>query len=262
MMMKSLFSTLARATGTGVAGLALACALGLGVGSAAAQENIPLDRAPDNGENLASLQHGAQLFVNYCLNCHSANLMRYSRLEAIGIPQKQIEDNLLFTTDKVGNTMSIAMRPDDAKAWFGVAPPDLSVEARAKGRDWLYTYLRSFYRDDTRPTGWNNMVFENVSMPNVLWQLQGVRTAKFEDTVDEETGEKVHRFVGYQQVTPGKLSPVDYDSDVADLVAYLGWMAEPEQKTRQQLGVWVLLFLGVLSFFAWRLNAAYWKDIK
>ena len=262
MMMKSLFSTLARATGTGVAGLALACALGLGVGSAAAQENIPLDRAPDNGENLASLQHGAQLFVNYCLNCHSANLMRYSRLEAIGIPQKQIEDNLLFTTDKVGNTMSIAMRPDDAKAWFGVAPPDLSVEARAKGRDWLYTYLRSFYRDDTRPTGWNNMVFENVSMPNVLWQLQGVRTARFEDTVDEETGEKVHRFVGYQQVTPGKLSPVDYDSDVADLVAYLGWMAEPEQKTRQQLGVWVLLFLGVLSFFAWRLNAAYWKDIK
>ncbi|WP_322059240.1 cytochrome c1 [Paraburkholderia sp. J63] len=260
--MKSLFSTLARATGTGVAGLALACALGLGAGSAAAQENIPLDRAPDNGENLASLQHGAQLFVNYCLNCHSANLMRYSRLEAIGIPQKQIEDNLLFTTDKVGNTMSIAMRPDDAKAWFGVAPPDLSVEARAKGRDWLYTYLRSFYRDDTRPTGWNNMVFENVSMPNVLWQLQGVRTAKFEDTVDEETGEKVHRFVGYQQVTPGQLSPVDYDSDVADLVAYLGWMAEPEQKTRKQLGVWVLLFLGVLSFFAWRLNAAYWKDIK
>lgn len=262
MMMKSLFSTLARATGAGVAGVTLACALGFGAGSVAAQENIPLDRAPDNGENLASLQHGAQLFVNYCLNCHSANLMRYSRLEAIGIPQKQIEDNLLFTTDKVGNTMSIAMRPDDAKAWFGVAPPDLSVEARARGRDWLYTYLRSFYRDDTRPTGWNNMVFENVSMPNVLWQLQGERTAKFEDMVDEETGEKVHRFLGYQQVTPGTLSPVDYDSDVADLVAYLGWMAEPEQKTREQLGVWVLLFLGVLSFFAWRLNAAYWKDIK
>ncbi|MCG5076475.1 cytochrome c1 [Paraburkholderia tagetis] len=260
--MKSLFSTLARATGASLAGVALACALGFGAGSVAAQENIPLDHAPDNGENLASLQHGAQLFVNYCLNCHSANLMRYSRLEVIGIPQKQIEDNLLFTTDKVGNTMSIAMRPDDAKAWFGVPPPDLSVEARAKGRDWLYTYLRSFYRDDTRPTGWNNMAFENVSMPNVLWQLQGVRTAKFEDMVDEETGEKVHRFVGYQQVSPGKLSPVDYDSAVADLVAYLGWMAEPEQKTRKQLGVWVLLFLGILSFFAWRLNAAYWKDIK
>ncbi len=280
MTMASLFSTLARARNLlrnvqrgaqqrvwrGVATLAMACGLavglGFGVGTVAAQENIPLDRAPDNGENLASLQHGAQLFVNYCLNCHSANLMRYSRLQDLGIPQKQIEDNLLFTTDKVGNTMSIAMRPDDAKAWFGVAPPDLSVEARAKGRDWLYTYLRSFYRDDTRPTGWNNMVFENVSMPHVLWELQGVRTAKFEDTVDEESGEKVRRFVGYQQVSPGKLSPVDYDSAVADLVAYLGWMSEPEQKTRKQLGVWVLLFLGVLSFFAWRLNAAYWKDIK
>ncbi|MEM5406162.1 cytochrome c1 [Paraburkholderia unamae] len=266
MTKRSLFSTLAkvsiRAAGVraGLAALALSCVFG--VGSVAAQENIPLDRAPDNGENLASLQHGAKLFVNYCLNCHSANLMRYSRLQVLGIPQKQIEDNLLFTTDKVGNTMSIAMRPDDAKSWFGVAPPDLSVEARAKGRDWLYTYLRSFYRDDTRPTGWNNLVFENVSMPHVLWQLQGIRTAKFEDTTDEETGEKVRRFAGFQQVTPGTLSPVDYDADVADLVAYLGWMAEPEQKTRRQLGVWVLLFLGVLSFFAWRLNAAYWKDIK
>jgi ubiquinol-cytochrome c reductase cytochrome c1 subunit len=261
MTKKSFFAALPRlGAGFGMAALALVCALA--VAPARAQENIPLDRAPDNGENLASLQHGAQLFVNYCLSCHSANLMRYSRLQDLGIAQKQIEDNLLFTTDKVGNTMSIAMRPDDAKAWFGVAPPDLSVEARARGRDWLYTYLRSFYRDDTRPTGWNNRVFDNVSMPHVLWQLQGIRTAKFEDKVDAETGEKVHRFTGFQQVTPGTLSPVDYDAAVADLVAYLGWMSEPEQQTRKRLGVWVLLFLGVLSFFAWRLNAAYWKDIK
>ncbi|WP_322015288.1 cytochrome c1 [Paraburkholderia sp. J12] len=261
MTTKSLFAALTRVgAGFGVAALALVWALA--AAPAQAQENIPLDRAPDNGENLASLQHGAQLFVNYCLNCHSANLMRYSRLQDIGIPQKQIEDNLLFTTDKVGNTMSIAMRPDDAKVWFGVAPPDLSVEARARGRDWLYTYLRSFYRDDTRPTGWNNLVYPNVGMPHVLWQLQGIRTAKFEDATDAETGEKVHSFTGFQQVTPGTLTPVDYDAAVADLVAYLGWMSEPEQKTRKQLGVWVLLFLGVLSFFAWRLNAAYWKDIK
>ena len=261
MTMKTLFTALARAgAGLFVAALALVCTLA--VTPAQAQENIPLDRAPDNSENLASLQHGAQLFVNYCLNCHSANLMRYSRLQDLGIAQKQIEDNLLFTTDKVGNTMSIAMRPDDAKAWFGVTPPDLSVEARARGRDWLYTYLRSFYRDDTRPTGWNNMVFPNVSMPNVLWQLQGIRTVKFADEVDEETGQKVQRFAGFQQVTPGTMSRVDYDAAVGDLVAYLGWMAEPEQRTRRQLGVWVMLFLGVLSFFAWRLNAAYWKDIK
>jgi ubiquinol-cytochrome c reductase cytochrome c1 subunit len=257
----SLFAALNRVgAGFGLAAMTLVWALSCG--SASAQENIPLDRAPDNGENLASLQHGAQIFVNYCLNCHSASLMRYSRLQDIGIPQKEIEQNLLFTTDKVGNTMSIAMRPSDAKAWFGVAPPDLSVEARARGRDWLYTYLRSFYRDDTRPTGWNNMVYPNVGMPHVLWQLQGIRTAQFEDAVDEETGEKVHRFTGFKQVAPGTLKPVDYDATVADLVAYLGWMSEPEQQTRKQLGVWVLLFLGILSFFAWRLNAAYWKDIK
>ncbi len=176
--MKTWLSKLARIGGASI--LTLAAALG----TAHAQESIPLDRAPDNMHNIASLQHGAQLFVNYCLNCHSANLVRYSSLEQIGISQKEIEQNLLFTTDKVGNTMSVAMRPDDAKAWFGVTPPDLSVEARARGSDWLYTYLRSFYRDDTRPTGWNNMVFNNVGMPHVLWQLQGVRTAKFEDVKD------------------------------------------------------------------------------
>jgi ubiquinol-cytochrome c reductase cytochrome c1 subunit len=251
--MKKLLSTLA---------LLGATVLALSAAPARAEGEFPLDRAPDNAENVASLQHGAQLFVNYCLNCHSANLMRYSRLQDIGISQKEIEKNLLFTTDKVGNTMTVAMRPDDAKAWFGATPPDLSVEARAKNRDWLYTYLRSFYRDDTRPTGWNNMVYENVSMPHVLWQLQGQRTAKFEDEIDENTKEKIKKFVGYTQVTQGTMSPVDYDSAVADLVSYLSWMSEPTQKTRRQLGVWVLLFLGILSFFAWRLNAAYWKDIK
>jgi ubiquinol-cytochrome c reductase cytochrome c1 subunit len=254
--MKKLLSTFAL-----IGAATVVLTLGLAA-PAHADENFPLDRAPDNAENLASLQHGAQLFVNYCLNCHSANLVRYSALTQIGIPERAIQANLLFTTDKVGNTMSVAMHAVDSQGWFGVAPPDLSVEARARNRDWLYTYLRSFYRDDTRPTGWNNMVFENVSMPHVLWQLQGQRTAKFEDATDEKTGEKVHRFVGFQQVTPGTLSPVDYDSAVADLVAYLSWMSEPAQQTRKRLGVWVLLFLGVLSFFAWRLNASYWKDIK
>ncbi len=240
-----------------------AASLALAAASARAEDgNFPLDRAPDNAENLVALQHGAQLFVNYCLNCHGASLMRYNRLTELGISQKEIEANLLFTTDKVGNTMSIAMRPDDAKRWFGVTPPDLSVEARARGRDWLYTYLRSFYRDDTRPTGWNNAVFENVGMPHVLWQLQGQRTAKYEETPDLETGEKVRKLVGFEPVTQGTLSSVDYDAAVADLVAYLGWMAEPEQQTRKRVGVWVLMFLGILTFFAWRLNAAYWKDIK
>jgi ubiquinol-cytochrome c reductase cytochrome c1 subunit len=251
--MKKLLSTCALIGATLLAVLA---------GPVQADENFPLDRAPDNAENFASLQHGAQIFVNYCLNCHSANLMRYSRLTDLGITPNEISANLLFSTDKIGNTMTVAMRPDDAKAWFGATPPDLSVEARARSKDWLYTYLRSFYRDNTRPTGWNNLVYENVSMPHVLWQLQGQRTAKFSDETDEKTGETVHKFTGYQQVTPGTMSALDYDSAVADLVSYLSWMSEPTQKTRKQLGVWVLMFLGVLSFFAWRLNAAYWKHIK
>src|SRR4051794_40425885 len=201
-----------------------------------ADESFPLDRAPDNADNFASLQHGAQLFVNYCLNCHSANLMRYNRLTDLGITPSAIQANLLFTTDKIGNTMTIAMRPDDAKAWFGASPPDLSVEARARGRDWLYTYMRSFYRDPTRPPGWNNRVYENVGMPHVLWTLQGIRDARFTTETDERTGEKLKRFVGYTQVTPGALSNVDYDSAVADLVSYLSWMSEPAQQTRKRLG--------------------------
>jgi ubiquinol-cytochrome c reductase cytochrome c1 subunit len=254
--MKTWLSKLARIGGASI--LTLAATLG----SAHADEGFPLDRAPERTHNIASLQHGAQLFVNYCLNCHSANLLRYSALEQIGISQKEIEQNLLFTSDKVGSPMSVALRPADAKAWFGVTPPDLSVEARSRGSDWLYTYLRSFYRDDTRPTGWNNMVFSNVGMPNVLWQLQGIRTAKFEDQKDLETGETTHQFTGFQVVKPGTMSPVEYDTAVADLVAYMTWMSEPTQQTRRQLGVWVLIFLGVLTFFAWRLNAAYWKDVK
>jgi ubiquinol-cytochrome c reductase cytochrome c1 subunit len=240
---------------------ALLSMLGMAAAPAAFSQEEHLDAAPNRMEDLGSLQHGAQIFVNYCLSCHSASLMRYNRLRDIGISDKEIEANLLFTTDKVGDTMTVAMRPVDAKEWFGAAPPDLSVEARARSRDWLYTYLRSFYRDDTRPTGWNNLVFPNVSMPNVLWQLQGQRSVRFEDETDE-AGEKIHKFAGYTQLTPGTQSAIDYDSNVADLVGYMSWMAEPTQKTRKQLGVWVLLFLGVLCVFTWRLNAAFWKDIK
>jgi ubiquinol-cytochrome c reductase cytochrome c1 subunit len=226
-----------------------------------AEESVHLDEAPNRTADLISLQRGARLFVNYCLNCHSATAMRYSRLRDIGLTDKEIEENLLFSTDKVGNPMSVAMRPADAKEWFGVAPPDLSVEARARGADWIYTYLRSFYKDDTRPTGWNNAVFQNVGMPHVLWQLQGVRTPKIEDSTDE-SGAVEHRIIGFQQVTPGTMSPNDYDEAVADLTSYLVWMSEPAAKERKQIGAWVLMFLGLLSFFAWRLNAAYWKDIK
>jgi ubiquinol-cytochrome c reductase cytochrome c1 subunit len=152
----------------------------------------------------------------------------------LGISPQEIQTNLLFTTDKIGNTMSVAMKPDDAKSWFGTAPPDLSVEARARGRDWIYTYLRSFYRDDTRPTGWNNLVYENVSMPTCCGSFKGNVRRSSTMSTDERSGETEHKFVGYQQVTPGTMSAVDYDSDVADLVSYLSWMSEPTQQTRNQ----------------------------
>ncbi|WP_064577017.1 cytochrome c1 [Cupriavidus gilardii] len=240
--------------------LALAGACFAGAPAIAAEGGYPLEPAPVNTSDLFSLQRGAKLFVNYCLNCHGASMMRYNRLRDIGLTEEQIRENLMFTADKVGETMTIAMQPKDAKAWFGAAPPDLSVIARARGDAWLYTYLRTFYRDDTRATGWNNLVFPSVGMPHVLWELQGQRAAKFAEA--EEHGQKVHKFVGFEQLTPGSMTPLQYDTAVADLVAYLDWMAEPAQNHRRRLGVWVLLFLGIFTVFAWRLNAAYWKDIK
>ncbi|RQO34706.1 cytochrome c1 [Herminiimonas sp. KBW02] len=235
----------------------------------AAESNFPLDHAPDRTKDLASLQNGARLFVNYCLSCHAASSLRYNKLQDLGLTEEQIKNNLLFTSDKVGGMMTIAMAPKDAKDWFGSVPPDLSVIARAKasgagsGPDWLYTYLRSYYKDDTRATGWNNMVFPNVGMPHVLWELQGIRDAKFVDEKDPHDASKVvHKFAGFEQVTPGLLTPLEYDKAVADLVSFMTWMAEPAQNTRKRLGVWVLLFLGVFIVITWRLNASYWKDIK
>ncbi|MDF3036288.1 MAG: petC [Paucimonas sp.] len=235
----------------------------------AAEGNFPLDSAPDRVTDTAALQNGAKLFVNYCLNCHSASAMRYNRLRDIGLSEEQIKNNLLFTGEKVGDLMKTSLSVKDGKEWFGAAPPDLSVIARAKsspagsGADWLYTYLRTYYKDDTRPTGWNNLVFPNVGMPHVLWELQGVRNAKFvEETDPHDASKKIHKFVGFEQVKPGTMTAVEYDNAVGDLVAYLQWMAEPAQNDRRRLGVWVLLFLSVLSFLAWRLNASYWKEVK
>jgi ubiquinol-cytochrome c reductase cytochrome c1 subunit len=247
-----------------IAALALLPGLALAAGG-----DFPLDRAPDHTKDLAALQNGARLFVNYCLNCHAAASMRYNRLQDIGLTEEQIKNNLLFTSDKVGDLMKISMSAKDAKQWFGAAPPDLSVIVRAKssgagsGSDWLYTYLRTYYKDDTRPTGWNNMVFPNVGMPHALWELQGMRSAKMVEEKDpHDPAKTLHKFVGFEQVKPGKLSAIEYDSAVADLVSYMNWMSEPAQNTRKRLGVWVLLFLGVFAVITWRLNASYWKDVK
>lgn len=244
--------------------LALVPALAL-----ASEGGFPLDPAPDRSNDLSALQNGARLFVNYCLNCHSASLVRYNRLRDIGLSEDQIRDNLLFTSDKVGDLMKTAMSEKDAKAWFGALPPDLSVIVRAKssgegsGADYVYTYLRTYYQDDSRPTGWNNLVYPNVGMPHVLWQLQGVRKAKFVEEKDpHEEGKTVHRFAGFEQVTPGKLSQHDFDNQIGDLVAFMGWMAEPVKAKRQAIGVWVLLFLALLVLLTWRLNASFWREVK
>jgi ubiquinol-cytochrome c reductase cytochrome c1 subunit len=234
----------------------------------AAEGGFPLERAPDR-HDLSSLQNGAKLFINHCLNCHSASAMRYNRLRDLGLSEEQIKNNLLFSQDKVGGMMTTAMRPDDAKAWFGAVPPDLSVIARAKsspsgtGADYLYTYLRTFYKDDTRPTGWNNMVVPNVAMPHVMWQQQGIRQAKFTEVPDpHEHGKMIHKFAGFEQVSPGTMTQQEFDTATADLVAYLSWMAEPAQGTRKKLGVIVLIFLSIFAFLAWRLNESYWKEVK
>jgi ubiquinol-cytochrome c reductase cytochrome c1 subunit len=220
---------------------------------------VALDKAPDRSNNMAALQHGAKLFVNYCLNCHNASSMRY----------KQIKANLLFTGDKVGEMMTTTMKPADAKAWFGVVPPDLSVIQRAKasgagsGSDYLYTYLRTFYQDNTRPTGWNNLVVNNVAMPHVLWELQGVQKVVMKEVPDpHEHGKMIHQFAGFEQVTPGKLQKLEFDTAVADLVGYMEWMAEPAAQTRKKLGAVVVLFMALFAFLAWRLNASFWKEVK
>lgn len=215
---------------------------------AMASEEVHLDKAPVDASNHASLQRGARTFVNYCLNCHSANYMRYNRLLEIGLTEKQIKDNLLFAGEKVGDTMKVAMDKKEAAKWLGAAPPDLSVEVRARGADWVYTYMRGFYRDDTRPTGWNNTVFDKVGMPHVLYELQG------EQALDHETHE-------LKLVKPGRLSVEEYDTLVGDLTNFMAYMAEPAKQQRNQLGWIVLLFLGVLLVLTYKLKKAYWKDV-
>ncbi|MBS0391636.1 MAG: cytochrome c1 [Comamonadaceae bacterium] len=246
--------------------LTLITALGLVGGAHASSGGMAWDKAPVDVTNQASLQNGAKLFVNYCLSCHSAAFMRFNRLTDIGLTEQQIKDNLLFTTDKIGETMKAAIDPKQAAAWFGANPPDLTVIARSRaghggtGADYLYTFLRTFYRDDTKATGWNNLAFPSVGMPHALWQLQGDRRAIFQE--HESHGQTEQVFTGWEQVSPGTMTELQYDQAVGDLVNYLQWMGEPAQNTRLRVGVGVLLFLAGFTFVAWRLNAAYWKDIK
>jgi len=269
---------------------ALLLAPGLALASSG---GVKLDRAPVDTNNIPSLQRGAKVFVNYCLNCHSAAYMRYNRLQDLGLSEQQIKDNLMFAADKVGETMTVAMRTKDASKWFGVAPPDLTVIARSRRADWLYTYLRTFYRDSARPTGWNNVAFQNVAMPHVLYGVQGIRpltVVEVKETTDEKSGASAgyqrhtsvydengerqykienlsgtdhHRSIAYQWGEPigGQLTARQYDELVADLVNYLVYMGEPSGNARVQIGIYTMLFLVLLIVVSWLLKRAYWKDV-
>ena len=229
----------------------------------AAGGDFPLDSAPDRLNNNASLQNGAKIFVNYCSGCHSAVNLRYNRLRDIGLTDQQIKDNLILGDQKVGDLMTISTNPKDSKAWFGKVPPDMSVVARSRGTDWLYTYFRTYYKDSDSPTGWNNLVYPNVGMPHVLWQLQGERAAIFENVKDAKDPSRTTKvFKGFEQLSPGLMKPQEYDDNIADLVSFMSWMAEPTQLQRKRIGVVVLLFLAIFTLIAWRLNKAYWKDIR
>jgi ubiquinol-cytochrome c reductase cytochrome c1 subunit len=225
--------------------------------AAAAEAGYRLDRAPIDSRDLLSLQAGARTFVNYCLNCHGAQYMRYNRLTDLGLTEAQIRDNLILTDAKVGDTMKVALTVKDGKTMFGAAPPDLSVIGRSRSADWLYTYLRAFYRDEKSPTGWNNAAFPQVAMPHALWSLQGERGL-------EVVPGKNHGPADYQwsQISPGTQNTVQYDTTVRDLVNFLVYIGEPAANYRKRLGIVVLFALGILFIFAYALKKEYWKDVK
>ncbi|MDX1823529.1 MAG: cytochrome c1 [Thiohalomonadales bacterium] len=227
----------------------------------ASSGGVHLDKADVDLHNQASLQNGAKLFVNYCLSCHSAAYMRYNRMgKDLGLTDEQVRQNLMFAADKVGETMTVAMPASEAKKWFGTKIPDLTVVARSRGADWLYTYLRTFYLDPSRPWGVNNATFKDVGMPHVLWELEGLKKPVYETSTDHEGNETKH-IVNYEMVQPGKLSEAEYDNAVRDLVNFLVYMGEPAKLSRYYIGVWVLLFLALLFVVSYAMKKEFWKDV-
>ncbi|HRQ64878.1 MAG TPA: cytochrome c1 [Xanthomonadaceae bacterium] len=227
---------------------------------ALAAGGVKLEASHANVHDRASLQRGARLFVNYCLSCHEASFMRYARVgQDLGLSEEQVAEHLIFTGKGVGETMTVAMDRDDAIAWFGAPAPDLSLTARAKpgGADWIYTYLRSFYVDESRPLGWNNTVLPNASMPHVLWELQGIQRPVY---AEGHQGDAAH-VERLELVQPGTMSPAEYDQAMRDLAAFMAYVAEPAALKRESMGVWVLLFLALFTFLAWLLKHEYWRDV-
>ncbi|MCA6063451.1 cytochrome c1 [Thalassolituus marinus] len=234
----------------------------------AAGGNVHLDEHRTDLHDTASLQRGAQVFANYCMGCHSMEHARYNRVaKDLGIPEDLMMENLVFADKKFGDLMTIAMRQEDSKKWFGATPPDLTLVARVRRPDWVYTYLRSFYEDPSRPWGVNNVVFKDVGMPNVLADLQGLQklgTANVKVGYDTLTGQEIterHDNVLYL-AEEGELSAEEFDKVVYDLVNFMVYMAEPIALERQTIGWWALLFLAIFFVPVYFLNKEYWKDIK
>lgn len=223
-----------------------------------AAEGGSLQQAGNDLSDQASLQRGAQLFMNYCSGCHSLKYLRYSRMaQDLGLSEQQVMDNLNFTGAKVGEQVMVAMPHDPAGKWFGKMPPDLSLIARVRGSDWIYTYLKSFYLDEARPLGWNNQLFPNASMPNPLWQLQGLQHAEFGPP--DEIGERPVKDLTLAQA--GRQNAVEFDQTVRDITNFLEYAGEPAALKRQSMGVWVVLFLVALTFLAFLLKQEYWRDV-
>lgn len=220
----------------------------------AAPPGMPLDKAPIDTKDNASLQRGAETFVNYCLTCHAASYMRYNRHRDIGLDEPTVLDKLVFTGQKAGDLMLTAMSEKEGEEWFGVVPPDLSVIARSRGADWLYTYLRAFYRDSTTVPGWNNLVFDRAAMPHVLYELQGEQKL----VVNIVDGKEIESL---ELEKPGKLSVSEYDQYVADLVNYLVYLGEPAANDRKRIGMYVLIFLFGFLALSIALKREYWRDI-
>ena len=231
--------------------------------AAAAAPAVPLQSANADVANQASLQRGARLYMNYCLGCHSLQYVRYNTLaEGLGLTDDQVAENLRFTGERPHDQIRIAMPKADAAGWFGLAPPDLSLTARSRGTDWIYTFLKSFYADPaSRTTGANNKVLEGTAMPHVLWELQGVQEAVYRQEVGTD-GVSRPVFERLELVTPGQLTPAEFDQAARDLTTFLSWAGEPMQLERQRLGIKVLLFLLILLVFSYLFYKELWKEVK
>lgn len=242
--------------------LLILCALMIPLALKAAGGGAQIEEANNNLRSVQSLQRGAGHFVNYCMGCHSLDYVRFNRLSAdLQLSEDQVTSNLMFVVDRPHDTMEIAMRPTDGERWFGIAPPDLSLMARAKGTDYIYTFLKSFYADDSKRSGTDNLVLEGASMPHVLWELQGLQKPVYEAEVDAR-GEVHKTLVGFEPVTEGTLSGEEFDHFVRDLANFLEYVSEPVKLERQTLGVRVLMFLLLFFLFAYALKKEYWKNIN